>query len=50
MTIYLSNKWTSRIVAGDVSVLVALMEGGPAAVFAAPIISGAIGDHIPKMD
>lgn len=48
VTIYLSNKWASRIAAGDVGVLIALMGGGPVAVFAAPIISGAIGDHIPK--
>lgn len=48
VTIYLSNKWASRIAAGDVGALISLMGGGPVAIFAAPIISGTIGDHIPK--
>ncbi|MDU3103856.1 MAG: hypothetical protein E7B25_02460 [Staphylococcus epidermidis] len=47
-TIYLSNKWASRVAAGETGLIIALMGGGPYGAVVAPLVSGAIGDHIPK--
>ncbi|MBM0801012.1 hypothetical protein D0399_12245 [Staphylococcus epidermidis] len=47
-TIYLSNKWASRVAAGETGLIIALMGGGPYGAVLAPLISGAVGDHIPK--
>lgn len=47
-TIYLSNKWASRVAAGETGLVIGLMGGGPYGALVAPLISGAISDHISK--
>ncbi|EPP69752.1 hypothetical protein [Staphylococcus epidermidis] len=45
-TIYLSNKWASRVAAGETGLVIALMGGGPYGALVAPLVSGAISDNI----
>lgn len=45
-TIYLSNKWASRVAAGETGLIIALMGGGPYGALVAPLVSGAISDNI----